>query len=344
MMQGIHSPRPRPAATQTAGVMRQKSLAALARRSACGTRVVPSKTHRFSSLWVGHRSRYAPSVSAATSVGTCLRHLVLAALLIGWATPFARSSTVDLKDPAVIAKGNRVFGRYCSVGYCHGAQGRSGLGPALRDRVWDPQELFGIVAGGRPGTLMPPFVENLYPEDIWSIVAYVISLGSVKPGASTAVEVESAARAADSLSEQARRGRSLFFDLTNEKRCSLCHQLEDNGTAVGPNLALVVKSQSEEQLRRHILEPNAAIAEGFEQTVITTNQGERVAGVAKERTDELIRVYDAAGIPSPLRTFYRDEIRSVETQKRSSMPDDYGDFYLHEEVAAIIAYLREGVF
>ena len=324
--------------------MRQKSLAALARRSAFGTRAVPSKTHRFSSLWVGRRSRYTPSASAATSVGTCLRHLVLAALLMSWATPFARSSTVELADPAVIAQGNRVFGRYCSVGYCHGAEGRSGLGPALSDRVWDPQELFEIVAGGRPGTLMPPFQENLYPEDIWSIVAYVISLGSVKPGTSTAVEVESAARAADSLSEQARRGRSLFFDLTNEKRCSLCHQLEDNGTPIGPNLAAVAKSESAEELRRHILEPNAAIAEGFEQTVITTSEGERIAGVTKERTDELIRIYDAASIPSPLRTFYRDEIRSVETQERSSMPDDYGDFYLPEEVAAIIAYLREGVF
>ena len=344
MMQGIHSPRPRPAATQTAAVMREESLAALARRSPLGTRAVPSKTHRSSSLGVGRGSIYTPSVSAATSVGTCLRRLVLAALLIGWPAPFARSSTVELADPAVIAAGNRFFGRYCSVGYCHGAQGRSGLGPALSNRVWDPQELFNVVAGGRPGTLMPPFQENLYPEDIWSIVAYVISLGSVEPGTSTAVEVESTARAADSLSEQARRGRSLFFDLTNEKRCSLCHQLEDNGTPIGPNLARVAGSQSAEQLRRHILEPNGDIAEGFEQTVITTNQGERVAGVAKERTDELIRIYDAASIPSPLRTFYRDEIRGVETRERSSMPDDYGDLYSTAEVAAIIAYLREGVF
>ena len=275
---------------------------------------------------------------------TCLRRLVLVALLIGWAAPFARGSTVELADPAVIAKGNQVFARYCSVGYCHGAQGRAGLGPALRDRVWDPQELFGLVAGGRPGTLMPPFVENLYPEDIWSIVAYVISLGSVKPGASTAVEVESAARPSDSRSEQARRGRSLFFDLTNEKRCSLCHQLEGNGTPIGPNLVLVAKSQSAEQLRRHILEPNAAIAEGFEQTVLTTNQGERVAGVSKERTGKLIRIYDAASIPSPLRTFYQEQIRTVETQKRSSMPGDYRDFYSPEELAAIIAYLKEEVF
>jgi putative heme-binding domain-containing protein len=344
MMQGIHSPRPRPAATQTAGVMREESLATLARRSACGTRVALSKTHRFSSLWVGRRSRYAPSVSTATSVGTCLRHLVLAALLIGWAVPFARGSTLELTDGVVIAKGNRVFARYCSVGYCHGAEGRSGLGPALSDRVWDPQELFETVGGGRPGTSMPPFQENLYPEDIWSIVAYVISLGSVKPGTSTAVEFESTARPSDLLSEQARRGRSLFFDLTNEKRCSLCHQLEGNGTPIGPNLAALAKSESAEKLRRHILEPNGAIAEGFEQTVITTSEGERIAGVTKERTDELIRIYDAASIPSPLRTFYRDEIRSVETQERSSMPDDYGDFYLPEEVAAIIAYLRAGVF
>ena len=310
--------------------MRQKSLAACARRLLSMTTIltpasVASSGRRY--FWAAVR-----------------RRLVLVALLIGWAAPLARSSTVDLKDPAVIAKGNRVFARYCSVGYCHGAQGLSGLGPALRDRVWDPQELFGIVAGGRPGTLMPPFVENLYPEDIWSIVAYVISLGSVQPGTSTAVQVQSTARPNDLLSEQARRGRSLFFDLTNEKRCSLCHQLEGNGTPIGPNLAAVAKSESAEELRRHILEPNAAIAEGFEQTVITTNQGERVAGVTKERTDKLIRIYDAASIPSPLRTFYRDEIRSVETEKRSSMPVDYHDLYSTEALAAIIAYLREGVF
>jgi putative heme-binding domain-containing protein len=310
--------------------MRLKSLAA----RACG---LPSVTTILTLASVaGSRRRYFWAAAR--------QRLVLVTLLVGWAAPFARGTTVDLKDPAVVAKGNQVFARYCSVGYCHGAQGRSGLGPALHDRVWDPQELFAIVAGGRPGTLMPPFVENLYPEDIWSIVAYVISLGSLKPGTSTAVQVESAARPGDLLSEQARSGRSLFFDLTNEKRCSLCHQLEGNGTPIGPNLAAVAQSESAEQLRRHILAPNAAIAEGFEQTVITTNQGERVAGVAKERTDRLIRIYDAASIPSPLRTFYRDEIQSVETRKRSSMPDDYRDFYSPEELAAIVAYLREGVF
>ena len=310
--------------------MRQKSLVARASRLRFGTKILTPASVASS------RHRYF-----GTAV---LQRLVLAALLMGWAAPFARGTTVDLKRAEVIARGNDVFARYCSVGYCHGAQGRSGLGPALHDRVWDPQELFAIVAGGRPGTLMPPFVENLYPEDIWSIVAYVISLGSLKPGTSTAVEVESTVRPNDLLSEQARRGRSLFFDLTNEKRCSLCHQLEGNGTPIGPNLAAVAQSESAEQLRRHILAPNAAIAEGFEQTVVITKQGERVSGVAKERTDKLIRVYDAASIPSPLRTFYKDEIRSVETRKRSSMPDDYRDFYAPEELAAIVAYLREGVF
>ena len=344
--------------------MRLKSLLGLAKYRDLGRRArhaVPLRSEHGtcqdnSRASVAPRARGLPSVTtilAPASVAS-LRHryfgtavlqrLVLVTLLVGWAAPFARGTTVDLKDPAVVAKGNQVFARYCSVGYCHGAQGRSGLGPALHDRVWDPQELFAIVAGGRPGTLMPPFVENLYPEDIWSIVAYVISLGSLKPGTSTAVQVESAARPSDLLSEQARRGRSLFFDLTNEKRCSLCHQLEGNGTPIGPNLAAVAKHESAEELRRHILAPNAAIAEGFEQTVITTNQGQPVAGVAKERTDKLIRVYDAASIPSPLRTFYKDEIRSVETRKRSSMPQDYRDLYSPEELAAIIAYLKEGVF
>lgn len=295
-------------------------------------------------LLSGSRVLTSATASLAVSVSTSLRWLILVVLLVGWGSPLAHSERVELTDPKVVAKGSQVFTRYCSVGYCHGAQGRSGLGPVLRDRAWNPQEIFDVVAKGRSGTLMPAFSESLYPEDIWSIVAYVVSLGSLEPGIAATVEFKSVTRASDLLSEQARRGRSLFFDLTNERRCSMCHQLEGNGTPVGPKLVLTSQVASAEELQWHILEPNAAIAEGFEQTIITTDEGERVIGVAKERTDELIRIYDSESIPSPLRTFYRNQIRSIETQKRSSMPGDYGDLYSSEELAAIIAYLKEGVF
>ena len=45
------------------------------------------------------------------------------------------ADTVDLTSDSLIEEGSAQFAKSCAVGYCHGSEGRSARGPALRDRV-----------------------------------------------------------------------------------------------------------------------------------------------------------------------------------------------------------------
>ena len=256
------------------------------------------------------------------------------------ATVGAQSSTVDLRDAVFIAAGSESFAKNCAVGYCHGSEGRAGRGPRLRDKVWNTDKLFGVIHDGIPNTTMPPWKDILPEKDIWSVVAYVISIGAAESETAGNVEL-SASGGSDLLTDEARKGRELFFDLMNEKRCSVCHRAGSKGAEIGPDLASV-QNKSAEQLRRDILEPQAAIAEGFEQVTIDTTKGEQIVGLKKEETEHFVRLYDTASIPAPLRTIYKDEIKSRGTQRRSAMPAGYRSLYTDEELNALIAYLKSG--
>ena len=259
------------------------------------------------------------------------------------ATLSAQSTSVNLRDAVFIASGSELFAKNCAVGYCHGSEGRAGRGPRLRDKVWNADKLFGVIHDGIPNTTMPPWKDILPEKDIWSVVAYVISIGAAESEAAGSIQL-SVSGGSDLLTDEARKGRELFFDLMNEKRCSVCHRLGSTGAPIGPDLAAAVRKKSAEQTRRDILEPQAAIAEGFEQIVVNTMQGERIAGLKKEETDEFVRLYDTASIPAPLRTIYKDEVKSRGTERRSAMPAGYRSVYSDEELAAIIAYLKSGRF
>ena len=256
----------------------------------------------------------------------------------------AQSSTVNLRDAVFIAAGSELFAKNCAVGYCHGSEGRAGRGPRLRDKVWNADKLFGVIHDGMPNTTMPPWKDILPQKEIWSVVAYVISIGAVDSDAAAGKIQLSASGGSDLLTDEAREGSELFFDLANTKRCSVCHRVGSKGASIGPELAAAVRKKSAEEIRRDILEPQATIAEGFEQIVIDTKKDERVAGLKKEETKEFVRLYDTASIPAPLRTIYKDEIKSRGTQRLSAMPAGYRSLYTDQELNAIIAYLKSGRF
>ena len=258
------------------------------------------------------------------------------------ATLSAQSTSVNLRDAVFIAAGSESFAKNCAVGYCHGSEGRAGRGPRLRDKVWNTDKLFAVIHDGIPNTTMPPWKDILPEKDIWSVVAYVISIGAAESETAGNVEL-SASGGSDLLTDEARKGRELFFDLMNEKRCSVCHRAGSKGASIGPDLA-GVREKAAGEIKRDILDPGAAIAAGFEQVTIDTKKGEQIVGLKKEETDELVRLYDTAAIPAPLRTIYKDQISSRGTERRSAMPAGYRSVYSDEELAAIIAYLKSGRF
>ncbi len=265
-----------------------------------------------------------------------------AALLL--AIPLPAAESLNLSSPELIAEGSALFAKSCAVGYCHGSEGRSARGPGLRERVWDPHELYRITADGLPGTSMPGWKDVIADSAVWAITAYVLSLSTEPPsGAAAIVEpgLSDGRPEQAEFSENAVRGKELFFDLTRERRCGVCHELNGMGTAVGPNLTLAARAKTARQLTRDILSPQAAIAFGFEQLQLVLHSGERIDGVLAEETESRIRIFDAASVPHSLRSVSKRDIRRQKSRKRSSMPRDLGQVYSASEIASIVTYLKE---
>ena len=254
------------------------------------------------------------------------------------------ADSVDLASEDLIEQGSAQFAKSCAVGYCHGSEGRSARGPELRDRVWDPSELFRITADGLPGTSMPGWKDVLSEEAVWAVTAYVMSLSSEPPsGAEAIVELGTALESPrrPELSERALHGKDLFFDLTRERRCSVCHQVDGMGSSIGPNLKIAAKGKSARELEREVLEPHRSIAYGFEQVQVEMRSGETIAGVLAEETETRIRIFDVASVPPPLRSLSKAEVQRQQTRERSSMPADLDTVYTRDEIAAIATYLSE---
>jgi mono/diheme cytochrome c family protein len=88
-----------------------------------------------------------------------------------------------LDDPAAIEEGKHRFSASCT-GYCHGREGRISRAPKLRGKTYDPNWLYARIDKGSPsgagGLVMPAFGTMLPPEEIWKLVAYIMSLSNVK--------------------------------------------------------------------------------------------------------------------------------------------------------------------
>ena len=262
--------------------------------------------------------------------------LLLSATLLG-------QETIDLSNAELIARGSQLFAKSCAVGYCHGSEGRAARGPALRERVWEPREVYRITHDGLPGTSMPAWKDVFSRQDIWAITAYVVSLSGDRPARETLViEIDAGEAApAPELTAAASRGRELFFDLTRERRCGVCHQVGPRGTAVGPNLAVSAPETSRGELAEAIEDHEASVAYGFEQVVVRLRDGSQVRGVLSEESDDFVRVFDAAAVPPPLRTIYRDEIDRIAMEEVSSMPGTWAEVYSSGELELILDYLGE---
>jgi mono/diheme cytochrome c family protein len=90
-----------------------------------------------------------------------------------------------LDDPNAIAEGAKRFSASCT-GYCHGREGRVSRAPKLRGKTYDPNFLYARISNGLPqgqtGLPMPAFQTMLPPEEIWKLVAFIMSLSTAQDG------------------------------------------------------------------------------------------------------------------------------------------------------------------
>lgn len=125
-----------------------------------------------------------PAVPGLTSVPTLapgLTPTLVAALSGAVSSPTASGGGTQ----AIAAVGAALFEQNCSP--CHGQQGEGVSGPALRNnpyiRTAGDDQVFATIAGGRPGTSMPAWLQSnagpLTSPQISDVVAFLHSLQNV---------------------------------------------------------------------------------------------------------------------------------------------------------------------
>src|SRR5256885_1904471 len=168
--------------------------------------------------------------------------------------------TKFIGDLKAIEAGRTLFATGCAA--CHGADGRGGRGPNLRERVfWHPVDddtLYRAIQKGIAGG-MPP--ANLPEDQAWQVVAFVRSL--------TAPAVENVAAG------DPKAGAELFW---GKAGCSGCHGIHGKGGSLGPDLGNIGAMRALPQLRDSILDPDSEISPGYQSVAVSLRNGKNLRG------------------------------------------------------------------
>ena len=130
---------------------------------------------------------------------------------------------------------------------------------------------------------------------------------------------------------QPARGRALF----TAAGCANCHRADGLGRQFGPDLSGIGERNDPEHLVRSILEPNAAITEGFALLSVSTRDGKNYAGILREETDRHLTLGQAAGPPVRVEKALVTQRASLHA---SAMPP-FGGMLSPEQVADLVAWL-----
>ena len=110
------------------------------------------------------------------------------------------------------------------------------------------------------------------------------------------------------------RGAIAFHKTT--MACTLCHQANDEGRQLGPDLT-AKREVTFEHLIQSLLEPSAKIHEGFESVAVQTEDGKLISGILVKETDQSL-VVDMVERPDEPLTIPKDTIDDWKPTKTST--------------------------
>ena len=129
-------------------------------------------------------------------------------------------------------------------------------------------------------------------------------------------------------------GRKIFFE-RQDVACFRCHKINGEGGDVGPELTGIGKRQTREYLLESILFPNAQIAAGYENVVVTLKSGVSYAGQLKAETATELTIN--AGEDGLVKVKKAD----VKTRERgmSSMLEELGNILGKRDLRDVVEFL-----
>ncbi len=117
--------------------------------------------------------------------------------------------------------------------------------------------------------------------------------------------------------------------------CGKCHKVKQGGGTVGPGLTAVAARLAREKLLQAIVDPNAEIAQGYEQLLVQLKSGDVRTGKVERRGAGEVVLMDAEG---RLESIPLDRVQATKPGK-SSMPEDFGKRLARRDLRDIVAFL-----
>jgi putative heme-binding domain-containing protein len=136
-----------------------------------------------------------------------------------------------------------------------------------------------------------------------------------------------------SLRGDAARGRTVF--LKEEVQCTRCHRLQGEGREFGPDLSQIGKKYSRGQVLDQILNPSKTIDPAFVSYQVEAKNGSYNGLILKRTAEELLLKDSDLNV----HRFPTGEVKSVQAQQLSAMPEGLLQSMTAQDAADLIEYL-----
>jgi putative heme-binding domain-containing protein len=136
----------------------------------------------------------------------------------------------------------------------------------------------------------------------------------------------------------ANKGRQLMAaSARNDMQCMKCHMVRGVGGQIGPDLSMIGKKGSRENLFESILFPSKAIADQYLTWQIETKAGVALQGLIVEETDTHVTLRDANGKDNRID---KKQIEMRTKSLKSLMPEDLLVYMTEDDLVNIVEYLQ----
>ncbi len=131
------------------------------------------------------------------------------------------------------------------------------------------------------------------------------------------------------------RGRQAY--LAGKGACITCHQIGDDGRAVGPNLSTIGRIRTGRDLLESILYPSESIARDFETFQVTLKDGNVHLGLIQRETADTLYLTNPAGEEIPLA---RGTVAGIASVPMSLMPQGLDQALQPQDLLDLVAFLK----
>lgn len=135
------------------------------------------------------------------------------------------------------------------------------------------------------------------------------------------------------ITEQATRGKMLFFETTKGQPCGTCHQMEGKGSDAGPDLKMIAALSPKGIIMAVLASRTAYMQE------VRTSSGQIFPGLLKGQTGDVTTYYDFSTTPPTKRELKKAEVADTKDNAKWKHPPESAG-YTQEQLADVIAYVR----